>query len=78
MYTVALIEFSWIEPAECRYMPLHAHTCVQSRVFIILDRLRERTSQFTEVGYGLRELTVRSRKVGLRELTRYSAEEAPP
>jgi hypothetical protein len=30
------------------------------------------------VGYGLREWTVRSRKVGLRELTRYSAEEPPP
>ena len=48
------------------------------RLFIIFHWLREWTSQFTEVGYGLGEWTVRSRKVGLRELTRYSAEEPPP
>jgi hypothetical protein len=78
MYTVALIEFSCIEAAECRYIAGHAHTCVQSRVFVIFDWLREWTSQFTEVGYGLREWTVRSWKVGRGELTRYSAEEAPP
>ena len=48
------------------------------RLYIIFHWLRERTSQFTEVGYGLREWTVRSRKKGLRELTRYSAEEPPP
>jgi len=45
---------------------------------VIFDSLRERTSQFTEVGYRLREWTVRSRKVGLRELTRYSTKEPPP
>ena len=48
------------------------------RLVITFHGLRERTSQFTEVGYGLREWMVRSRKVGLRELTRYSAEEPPP
>jgi hypothetical protein len=48
------------------------------RLFVIFHLLRERTSRFTEVGYGLREWTVRSGKVGLRELTSYSAEEPPP
>ena len=77
-YAVALNEFSWIEPAECTYMLVHADTCVQRRALGIFDWLRERTSQFTEVGYWLREWTVLSRKVGLRELPRYSAEEPPP
>jgi hypothetical protein len=59
----------------------HASACTYMRAkqsMCNFDWLRERTSQFTEVGYGLREWTVRSRKVGLRELTRYSAEEPPP
>jgi hypothetical protein len=75
-YTFALIKFSWIKAAECRHMPLHAHACGLSRVFTIFNQLREWTSQFKEVGYGLCEWTVRSRTVGLRELTRYSVEEA--
>jgi hypothetical protein len=37
MYAVALLEFSSIEPAECTYIPVHAHTYVQSRVFINFD-----------------------------------------
>jgi len=35
MYTAALIEFSRIEPTGCMYMPVRAHMCVQSRVFLI-------------------------------------------
>jgi hypothetical protein len=37
MYAIALSELNYIEPAECMYTPVHAHTCIQSRVFLILD-----------------------------------------
>jgi len=40
-YAVALIEFSWIEPAECTYMPVRAHIRVQSRVFVTFVLFRE-------------------------------------
>jgi hypothetical protein len=44
---------------------------------VIFVQLRERICQFTEVGYGMREWTVRSQNVGLHELTTYTVEEAP-
>jgi len=48
------------------------------RLFKDFHTLRVSTSHFTEVGYRLREWTVRSQMMGLRELNRYSAEEPPP
>ena len=69
---------AYVQRSAIEYLPVHADTCVQSRVFVIFDLLREQTSQLKAVRYGLCEWMIRSWKVGLHELTRYSAEELPP
>jgi hypothetical protein len=62
-YAVALTELRWKEPAKYTYM--HAHICIQSKVFVICDWLRERTSQLTEVWYRLRGRTSQFTEGGL-------------